>query len=217
MKDSGDGELTNRWAGVGDEEEFEDEPRKILKRLLCREELFDFVADPRVISIVDMVVCANPLLVMSIWLLTLSGCFEGVNAARGRTSEPYAPWTSEEPCEPGKGEGIKTVRPVAVYVEVFEVVEYTLDVYRRDVIARVRARRAAEVGSNAGDGGVTLPLVVVPSSLSSSSKIKLIFSDTLLLLHCELEYIRDLRRRCSRIAGGGGGILNPIPPELAMI
>lgn len=216
MNDSGDGELANRCAGVGDDDVF-DEPRKILNRLLCRDELFDFIADPRVISIVDMVVCANPLLVMSIWLLTRSGCFEGVNAARGRTSEPYAPCTSEEPCEPGKGEGINTVRPVAVYEEVFEVVEYTLDVYRRDVIVRVRARRAAEAGSRAGDGGVTLPLVVVPSSLSSSSKIKLIFSDTLLLLHCELEYLRDLRRRCSRIGGGGGGILNPIPPELAMI
>ena len=36
-------------------------------------------------EIAAMVVCASPLRVISIWLLTRSGCLDGVYAARGRS------------------------------------------------------------------------------------------------------------------------------------
>lgn len=85
-----------------------------------------------------------------------------------------------------------------------------LVVYRRVGIGLARARRAA--ASATDGGGVILPLVV-PSPLSSSSNIKLIFSDTLRLLHCEER--RDLRRRCDGPGSRRPGALK-LAPELAM-
>lgn len=120
----------------------------------------------RAMTIVDMVVCARPLRVMSTELETRPGCLDGAYAARGSVRPVYPVLGTEAPDETGSGVGMETVRAA----EMLEVVDerdkiLVLGRERRGLIEIVRAR-----------AGVLLGGVSVPSRSSSSSQTALMRS-----------------------------------------
>ena len=92
------------------------EKLKGVERAASRREGVLAVWGRRAMAIVDMVVCARPLRVISTELETRPGCFDGAYTARGSVSPVY-PLLETDPDETGSGVGRDTVRVVDMVEE----------------------------------------------------------------------------------------------------
>lgn len=129
----------------------------------------------RAMEIVDMVVCARPLRVISMELETRPGCLDGAYAARGSVSPVYPVLETETPDETGRGVGRDTVR-VAEEVDALRAAE-VVEERERMLVGRGRFGLAEMVRARVGVVFFTVFWgVAVPSRSSSSSQTALMRS-----------------------------------------